>query len=119
MRALRTIGRWAWNAAAAVSLLACVCVCVLWGRADGTHRDRVGVAVPGLFVNLAWLQDGLQVRAAGHWPGRPDVWVGPNPATSLAFSVESLRPWKPLGLNLDGLAGTVRVALGPDGLPVA
>src|SRR4051794_34186612 len=118
MKLLRTVGRWAWNVACGASLLACVSACVPWARAAGTHRDRVAAAVPGCWAAVAWLQDGLQVRAVGGWPGGADVW-GPAPATSVAFSVESLRPWKPPGLDLDGLAGKVRVALGPDGRPVA
>lgn len=122
MAVLTTIVRRAWRAACAASLLACLIACLgaclLWARADGTHRDRMAVAVPGRYASVAWFQGGVTVATIGGWPGTWGAWVGPDVASGPAFKVVEMHPWQAAGGRFGGLAGTVRVALGPDGRPV-
>ena len=102
-----------------LSLLLSAGACLLWARADGTHRDRAAVAAPGRYASVAWFQDGITVVTVADWPGTWDAWVGPTPTAGTAFKIVELRPWERFGGRVGGLAGRVRVALGPDGRPVA
>src|SRR4051794_41462800 len=80
--------RWAWDAAAAVSLLLCAGTCVLWARAAmgvgavdggptyGRHDALPRVALLGRYVAVSSHADGLAVTTVGGWPGGwPGGWA--------------------------------------------
>src|SRR4051794_28483643 len=98
MRVLRTIGRRAWDAACAASLLAGVVACLLWARAAAwrgaaAEFDRpLALAAFGRYVSVTSHGDGLALLTVGGWPGGADVY-GPARLPVLVPEDDDLWGW--------------------------
>lgn len=114
---MKTLARWAWNGAAALSLLLCAGACLLLAlSATGRTIRLPAVAVAGRYVGLSSAPDGLALLTIADWPGGADVYWPGSARGELVFKLDERHNWRRLGM--EGSAAVVRVPLGLDGRPL-